>query len=162
MEGGNYGWPFCFENRRVDPLLNEAPRGRTRRAYCDETQSPVLTYTAHSAPIGFTFYTAGQFPGDYHGDALLTLRGSWNRTPPSGYKVVRVRFEGGAPVSVENFLTGFALPPARDRSETDRGGRRSYSFARLAGIAVAKDGAVLIADDANGIIYRVAYRGATK
>jgi glucose/arabinose dehydrogenase len=61
-------------------------------------------------------------------------------------------------VSVENFLTGFAFDPAHDRSEADRHRGRSYSFARLAGIAVAKDGAVLIADDANGIIYRVASR----
>jgi glucose/arabinose dehydrogenase len=154
VEGGNYGWPFCFENRRVDPLLSEAPEGRTRRDYCAATLPPALTYTAHSAPIGFTFYTGAQFPGDYQGDAFLALRGSWNRTPPSGYKVVRVHFDGGSPVSVENFLTGFELDPAHSRPNGV-----SYAFARVAGVAVAADGALLVSDDANGIIYRVSYPG---
>jgi glucose/arabinose dehydrogenase len=155
VDGGNYGWPFCFENRRVDPLISEAPKGLTRREYCAATQPPVLTYTAHSAPIAFTFYDGAQFPADYQGDAFLALRGSWNRTPPSGYKVVRVHFEGGSPVSMENFLTGFELDPARRNHPV------SYAFARVAGVAVAGDGALLVSDDANGIIYRVSYQGGS-
>ena len=111
VEGGNYGWPFCYGDRQVDQHLNVAPKGTTREAYCAETLPPALTYTAHSAPIGLTFYTASQFPSDYQGDAFVAMLRSWNRTPPSGYKVVRIRFEDGTPVGVEDFLTGFLSTP---------------------------------------------------
>jgi Raf kinase inhibitor-like YbhB/YbcL family protein len=75
------------------------------------------------------------------------MRGSWNRNPASGYEIVRIRFENGAPKSIEPFLTGFL---------TDGG---KTHFARPVGLAVAKDGSLLMADDANGVIYRVAYTG---
>jgi glucose/arabinose dehydrogenase len=157
VAGANYGWPFCYEDRRVDRLLSEAPKGQTRAAYCANTVPPVLTYTAHSAPIGFTFYTGSLFPRAYDGDAFLALRGSWNRTPPSGYKVVRVRFEGGTPVGVDDFLTGFHFDPGPGQAGFGR--NASYAFARIAGITVAGDGALLVSDDANGIVYRVARLG---
>jgi glucose/arabinose dehydrogenase len=68
--------------------------------------------------------------------------------------VVRVHVEGGSPLSVENFLTGFEFDPARCRNNGV-----SYTFARAAGVTVARDGALLVSDDANGIIYRVWYQG---
>lgn len=150
VEGGNYGWPFCFANRRVDRHLAQAPKGMSRRAYCNATVPPALTYTAHTAPIDFTFYTATQFPAGYRGDAFVTFRGSWNRTPPAGYKVARVEFDGGRPVRFRDFLTGFLV---------ERGGEM-YQFARIAGLAVARDGSLLVSDDSNGVIYRVSYDGA--
>lgn len=158
VAGGNYGWPFCYGDRRVDRRLNVTPPGTTREAYCATTLPPALTYTAHSAPIGLTFYTADQFPRSYHGDAFVTLRGSWNRTPPSGYKVVRLRFEEGKPVALDDFLSGFLLGPD-DLPDRARDPGMTYQFARLAGVAVAHDGALLVADDSNGVIYRVAYTG---
>jgi glucose/arabinose dehydrogenase len=161
VEGGKYGWPFCFEDRRIDPLISEAPKGQTRRAYCDGTRPPALTYTAHSAPLGMTFYTGRQFPSDYQGDAFLALHGSWNRTPVSGYKVVRVRFDGGTPVSVENFLTGFELDRREWAGRTEGSTARSV-FGRPAGVVVARDGALLVSDDMNGIIYRIAHQGAPR
>jgi Raf kinase inhibitor-like YbhB/YbcL family protein len=75
------------------------------------------------------------------------MRGSWNRNPPSGYEVVRIDFENGKPVRFEPFLSGFMSGQAGNFEQ----------FARLAGVAVAKDGALLVADDENGIIYRVAH-----
>jgi glucose/arabinose dehydrogenase len=161
VAGGNYGWPFCFGARRIDRLLNAPPpNGQSRAAYCAATQPAALTYTAHSAPIGLTFYDAAAFPAQYRGDAFVTLRGSWNRTPPSGYKVVRVRFDNGTPVEITDFLTGFQVDPKRHGWPAERG--VTYQFARLAGIAVAADGALLVADDSNGVIYRVSYIGSTR
>jgi Raf kinase inhibitor-like YbhB/YbcL family protein len=107
----------------------------------------VLGYTAHAAPMQFVFYPGGSFPQEYTGDAFATLRGSWNRKPASGYELVRVRFSGGVPQSMEPFVTGFL---------TDGG---TTHFARPVGLAVAADGSLLMADDANGVIYRISYTG---
>jgi Raf kinase inhibitor-like YbhB/YbcL family protein len=75
------------------------------------------------------------------------MRGSWNRVPASGYEIVRVRYQNGQPTKVEPFVTGFL---------TDGG---KTHIARPVGLAMAKDGSLLMADDANGVIYRVAYTG---
>lgn len=146
-EGGHYGWPYCYGARRVDTRFVQDPPDTTKAAFCATTRAPELTYQAHSAPVGFLFYGATQFPADYRGDAFVAMRGSWNRRVPTGYKVVRVRFDEGKPVAFEDFLTGFLLT----RGE-------SY-FARPAGLAVARDGALLITDDEGGVVYRVAYTG---
>ena len=81
------------------------------------------------------------------GDAFATMRGSWNRKPASGYEIVRIRFANGTPSSIETFVSGFL---------SDGG---TTHFARPAGLEVASDGSLLMADDANGVIYRVAYQG---
>ncbi|MEP6573349.1 MAG: PQQ-dependent sugar dehydrogenase [Gemmatimonadota bacterium] len=141
----DYGWPFCYANQKPDVTFSSEPPGSTREEHCARTVAPKLTYQAHSAPIGFVFYRSKQFPGDYRNDAFVTLRGSWNRHMPTGYKVVRIHFENGRPTQFEDFLTGFL---------TDGGQRYS---ARPAGIAVAADGSLLVSDDTNGVIYRIGY-----
>jgi hypothetical protein len=78
------------------------------------------------------------------------MRGSWNRKPPSGYEVVRIRFQNGRPVEFEQFLTGFLSKDGTGWAYT----------ARPTGIAIDRTGALLIADDSNGAMYRVAYRAA--
>ena len=93
------------------------------------------------------FYTASQFPAAYRNDAFVAFHGSWNRAKPTGYKVVRIRFKEGKPVGFEDFLTGFLV--------TDDG--LPYTFGRPAGLVVTKDGALLVGDDRNGMIYRVSY-----
>lgn len=148
VRGGDYGWPYCFGERRIDEAHPAEPEGTTKEAYCARTEPAVLTYEPHSAPIALAFYEGTGFPADYRGDAFVALRGSWNRYPPSGYKVVRIRFDNGRPVAMEDFLTGFLI----------EGGRAH--FGRPAGIAVARDGALLVSDDANGVVYRVAYQGS--
>jgi glucose/arabinose dehydrogenase len=94
--------------------------------------------------MAMVFYTASQFPAEYQNDAFVAMRGSWNRSKPSGYKVVRVHFENGQPARFDDFLTGFLIN--NDRSH----------FARLVGLAVNRDGSLLVSDDTNGVIYRVA------
>jgi Raf kinase inhibitor-like YbhB/YbcL family protein len=110
-----------------------------------DSEPMVLGYTAHAAPMQMVFYTNGSFPAEYNGDAFVTMRGSWNRKPASGYEIVRVRFERGQPTSFEPFVTGFL---------TDNG---TTHIARPMGLAIARDGSLLMVDDANGVIYRVAY-----
>jgi Raf kinase inhibitor-like YbhB/YbcL family protein len=110
----------------------------------------VLGYAAHAAPMQLVFYKGTGFPAEYQGDAFVTMRGSWNRKTASGYEIVRVRFQNGQARAVEPFVTGFL---------TD-GGRTH--IARPVGLAMAKDGSLLMADDANGVIYRVAYTGGSR
>jgi hypothetical protein len=105
---------------------------------------------AHSAPIGFVFYNGTQFPAEYRGDAFVAFRGSWNRSVPTGYEVMRVHFANGvpAPAPLSHFLSGFLL---------DDG---AAQFGRLAGLAVDAAGALLVAEDSNGVVYKVSYGAA--
>ncbi len=147
VEGKNYGWPYCFGEQEVDAYLSYPPPGATPEQYCANTKAPALLYEAHSAPIAMDFYEGTQFPEEYQGDAFVAMRGSWNRAEPSGYKVVRVAFENGRPTSIDDFVTGWLV----------EGG--TSHFGRVAGLAVAPDGALLISDDTNGVIYRVSHTG---
>jgi hypothetical protein len=96
------------------------------------------------------WYTGEQFPAEYRDDAFVAMRGSRNRKPPSGYEVLRIRFEDGESVALEPFVTGFLM-------ETEDGGWGHLG--RLAGLAMAADGSLLLVDDANGVIYRISYKG---
>jgi glucose/arabinose dehydrogenase len=116
----------------------EPPGEITHEDWAEATEAPVLTYTAHAAPMQMAFYAGSQFPEEYQGDALNAMRGSWNRNPPSGYEVVRVAFEDGKPQSVEPFITGFLVED----------GKNGYGYlGRPVGLAVGKDGSLFVADD---------------
>jgi len=148
IDGGDYGWPWCYGDRQVDALTPGHPDNTNKAQFCPTTQPMVLGYQAHSSPIQLVFYTGTQFPAAYRKDAFITFHGSWNRRPAVGYKVVRIRFDAaGRPTGFEDFLTGFL---------TDNG---SAQFGRPAGLALTRDGALLIGDDSNGVIYRVTYKG---
>jgi glucose/arabinose dehydrogenase len=144
QEGVNYGWPFVYGDRNINPQVDN-PRGTTKEAFAAATQPPVLEYQAHSAPIGFAFYNATQFPEHYRNGAFVPMRGSWNRIPATGYKLVFIPFSGGEPQAFEDFVSGFLI----------EGG--TAHFGRLAGVAVAADGSLLFTDDTNGVMYRVTY-----
>ena len=74
----------------------------------EQTALPDVLFQSHSAPLGLVFYDGDHFPADYRGDAFVALHGSWNRSVPTGYKIVRIRFENGRPAGgYENFATGF-------------------------------------------------------
>jgi glucose/arabinose dehydrogenase len=108
-----------------------------------------VLFRSHSAPIGLTFYDGASFPEEYRGDAFVALRGSWNSAKPVGYMVVRVPFEGGKPIGgYEVFATGFRIG----------GPDTAVVWGRPTGLAVAKDGSLLIADDTSNRIFRVSYR----
>jgi glucose/arabinose dehydrogenase len=145
--GRHYGWPFCGGMREPDWHVPDDPEAAPRREFCARTAPPVLTYQAHAAPMQLVYYTARAFPEAYRNDAFATMRGSWNRNPPVGYEVVRIEHDDeGNPTAIEPFVTGWLI----------EGG--SAFFGRLMGIAVAGDGALLVGDDENGVIYRIAHR----
>ncbi|MCW8060727.1 YbhB/YbcL family Raf kinase inhibitor-like protein [Agrobacterium tumefaciens] len=148
-QGKQYGWPHVYGKGDIYPQSTPVG-GLTKEQWRDQSVPMVLGYTAHAAPMQMKFYSGTSFPAEYAGDAFATMRGSWNRNPASGYEIVRIHFENGQPKSIEPFLTGFL---------TDGG---KTHFARPVGLAVAKDGSLLMADDTNGVIYRVAYTGTAR
>jgi Raf kinase inhibitor-like YbhB/YbcL family protein len=146
QKGKVYGWPHIWGKDGVNP--QSTPVGDISKEEWKAMSTPmVLGYTAHAAPMQMVFYKGGSFPAEFNGDAFVTMRGSWNRDPSSGYEIVRIRFANGEPVKFESFVSGFL---------TDGG---KTHIARPMGLAVASDGALLMADDANGVIYRISYRG---
>ena len=148
VDGAHYGWPYAYGDRVVDTLTTVDPPGSTKEAFAPATEPAVLELPAHASPIQLRFYDGAAFPAGYRGDAFVTLHGSWNRDPPNGYAVARLRFDdAGRPEGYEEFLTGFYFDGNR-------------VFGRPAGLAVLPDGALLVGDDFNGVIYRVAYAGA--
>jgi glucose/arabinose dehydrogenase len=145
QQGGFYGWPYAYIGKHPQAgFANIAP---------DKVQAaivPDLLFEAHSSALDIVFYEGEQFPAEYKGNAFVALKGSWNRLEPTGYKVVRVPFKDGRPEgSYENFATGFWVS----------GERRAEVWGRPAALAVTRDGALLIADDTGGTIWRVAYTG---
>jgi glucose/arabinose dehydrogenase len=144
-KGAFYGWPYAYLGQNADPTF-----GAKRPDMVAKTKAPDLLFQSHSAPLGLVFYEGSQFPAEYKGDAFVSLHGSWNSSVPTGYKVVRVHFANGKPVGgYDDFLTGFAKP----------GTSPAQVWGRPAGLLVAKDGSLLIADDAGKTVWRVAYTG---
>ena len=137
-EGAFYGWPWYYIGDHQDPRH----RGE-RRDLATRATVPDVLFQAHSAPLGIVFYQGAQFPAEYRGDAFVAFHGSWNRSKLTGYKVVRVILKDGKPTGVyEDFLTGFVAGDGR-------------VWGRPVDVAVMKDGALLVTDDAGGAIWRV-------
>ncbi|MBD2715368.1 PQQ-dependent sugar dehydrogenase [Microvirga sp. STR05] len=148
--GGNYGWPSIIADGKPYPA-NKPKSGETYAQFDAKAVRPLLLYKAHSAPLGLVFNRSQQLPAEYQNTAFVTMHGSWNRAQPSGYKIVRVRFnEQGQPQQFEDFVTGWLVE--NDKSE----------FGRPCAIVQAADGSLLVSDDDNGVIYRVAYTGGGK
>jgi glucose/arabinose dehydrogenase len=145
QEGGFYGWPYAYIG--AHPQAGFANRAPDK---VKATIAPDLLFEAHSSALDLVFYEGEQFPPEYKGHAFVALRGSWNRSEPTGYKVVRVPFKDGRPEGYyENFVTGFWIS----------GEQRAEVWGRPAALAVAKDGSLLVADDTGGTIWRISHTG---
>jgi glucose/arabinose dehydrogenase len=143
--GGDFGWPYCYGNRVPDASFGGTP------ARCSATVPPRVEVQAHSAPLGLAFYSGQMFPADCQGDLFVAFHGSWNRSVPTGYKIVRVKMnDQGKPEGVQDFITGW-LPPGETR--------RGKWMGRPVGLAIGPDGALFISDDGSGSIYRVTWHG---
>ncbi|QAU50355.1 PQQ-dependent sugar dehydrogenase [Bradyrhizobium guangzhouense] len=139
-EGAFYGWPWFYIGSNEDPRHAGA-----RPDLKDRVTVPDVLIQAHSASLGMTFYQGTQFPSEYQGDAFAAEHGSWNRSKRTGYKVIRIRMKDGKPTGeYEDFVTGFVV-------------NDSQVWGRPVGIAVAKDGALLISEDTGGTIWRVTH-----
>jgi glucose/arabinose dehydrogenase len=144
-KGAFYGWPYAYIGAHPDPVY-----GKKRPDLVAKTKVPDLLFQSHSAPTGLVFYEGDQFPAEYKGDAFVSLHGSWNSSKPTGYKVVRVHFANGKPVGgYDNFVTGFRVDDSNP----------AQVWGRPAGLAIAKDGSLLIADDAGKTVWRVRWTG---
>ncbi len=143
QDGGFYGWPWYYMGGHHDPRLPDSHPDLKAKLI-----TPDVLIQPHSAPLGFAFYEGGQFPKDYQGDIFLALHGSWNRGSRTGYEVVRVPLhqQGKASGEYQDFLTGFVTADGN-------------VWGRPVGIAVAKDGSLLVSDDGSKSIWRVSYAG---
>lgn len=142
-DSADYGFPIAYEKRVVDET-REDPMGTTKAEYAAKTEPMVIGFPAHSAAMNLVFLDkVKSAPAGFADDALISMHGSWNRKNPDGFKVVRVKFEGGQPTGYEDFLTGFYNAEARTR------------FGRPCGLVVGSNGVVYMSDDANGVIYSI-------
>jgi glucose/arabinose dehydrogenase len=133
---GFYGWPYSYYGRHVDSRVKPQDPALVARAIV-----PDYALGPHTASLGLTFNTGDGLPG-YEGGAFVGQHGSWNRNPPSGYKVIFVPFSGGKPSGpARDVLTGFLV------GDQARG--------RPVGVAIDGRGALLVADDVGNTIWRV-------
>jgi glucose/arabinose dehydrogenase len=139
-----YGWPYSYLGNHPQPGL-----AAKRPDLVAQAVVPDLLFRSHSAPLGLVFYDGAQFPVDYRGDAFVALHGSWNAAQPTGYMVVRVPFKEGRPAGgYQVFATGFRV----------NDGAPAEVWGRPVGLAVAKDGSLLVADDVGQTVWRIFYR----
>ena len=156
-KGADYGWPACyFDDTQRKLVLSPEYGGDGGKALgdCASKVGPIAFFPAHWAPDGLVFYTGKTFPAHYRGGAFIAFHGSWNRAPgpQGGYQVVFVPFSGGKPASpsgFEKFADGFA----EGKMQPDRAAHRPT------GLAAGPDGALYIADDQGGRVWRVTFGG---
>ena len=145
VDGGFYGWPYSYIGSNPEQKLEGKRPDLVKKAIVPDT-----LFRSHSAPVGLAFATGTSFPKDYQGGAWVALHGSWNATPPRGYHVVYVPFTNGkAADHYIVFASGF-WAQNEDRAEV---------WGRPSGVAVMKDGALLIADEVSQTLWRVSYTG---
>lgn len=143
-QGGFYGWPWYYFGAHQDPR-----HSGERADLADKALVPDVPYQAHSAALSMTFYVANAgksaFPDAYAGDAFVAFHGSWNRSLHTGYKLVRVRMNGGVPTGeYEDFVTGFIVDDAK-------------VWGRPVATLELADGSLLLSDDASNSIYRISH-----
>lgn len=141
--GVDAGWPYCYGDRIPDTNFTNPGDDR-----CQSVIEPKVQMQAHSAPLGLAFYEGTMFPAEYRNNIFVAFHGSWNRSIPTGYKVVRVKLDvNGQPVGgAQDFITGWLAP-----GET----RKGRWMGRPVGIAFGSDGSMYLSDDAGGVVYRV-------
>jgi glucose/arabinose dehydrogenase len=136
--GAFYGWPYSYYGQTVDTRVKPARPGLVATAL-----RPDYALGAHTASLGLTFYEGSSFPAAYRKGAFIGQHGSWNRSPPSGYKVVFVPFTAGKPSGPpQDILTGFL-------------NRQGEALGRPVGVETDQTGALLVADDVGNVIWRV-------
>src|SRR3984957_7396538 len=142
-EGGFYGWPWWYMGPHQDPRL-----AGQRPDLKNKVITPDVILQPHNASLEMTFYDGTQFPAEYAGDIFAAEHGSWNRSPRTGYELIRVPLHqtGHASGEYEDFLTGFVVD---DKSV----------WGRPVGVATAPDGSLLVSDDGSGSIWRITYEG---
>jgi glucose/arabinose dehydrogenase len=140
-EGGNYGWPICYGQNVPDLDFNQG--AFTEKLCAEPFELPShIDIPAHSAPLGLDFFPEEGWPEDFWYNALVAYHGSWNRSKPTGYKVVRFKLTAdGRYLGEDDFVTGFW--------------RNGEAWGRPAGILISPGGVIYISDDKAGAVYRI-------
>ncbi|HEY9098329.1 MAG TPA: sorbosone dehydrogenase family protein [Thiobacillus sp.] len=137
-DGAFYGWPYSYYGQHVDTRVKPPRPDLVAKAI-----APDFALGTHTASLGLAFYESTLLPSHYAGGAFIGQHGSWNRQPPSGYKVIFVPFEAGRPAGMpEDVLTGFR-------------NAQGQALGRPVGVVVDRTGALLVADDVGNIVWRV-------
>ena len=140
MKGLHFGFPHCHGGVVGDPEFGGDPA-------CTQFTAPIVQLDAHVAALGMRFYTGKTFPEAYHNQIFIAEHGSWNRSRKTGYRVTMVRMNGvGTPV-YEPFAQGWQVG--------------NTAWGRPVDVEVMADGSLLVSDDKNGVIYRIAYPSET-
>jgi glucose/arabinose dehydrogenase len=159
--GRFYGYPYCWSEHELPGTGYGSgtqwadPDNTTHDdAWCQDPANvlpPVLVMQAHSAPLDLEFYSGGSFPDDVLGDALITFHGSWNRSPATGYKVVRVPFGAdGMPAGEPVALLESANPGDTDADWPHR----------PVGLGIGARGQLFVSSDASGLIIAIGHEGS--
>ncbi|MDN3580178.1 PQQ-dependent sugar dehydrogenase [Mucilaginibacter flavus] len=139
-ENGFYGWPYAYFGQHEDPNHQGESDEMVKKAIV-----PDVALGSHTASLGLAFYNGKSFPAKYRNGAFIGQHGSWNSSNLVGYKVVFVPFINNKPTGqIEDFLTGFVADA-----------KRAKVYGRPVGVAVAKDGSLLVADDSSNKIWCV-------
>jgi glucose/arabinose dehydrogenase len=144
--GLHFGFPFCHQGDVAYPQFG------SQRA-CATTEPPVQKLGPHVAALGFTFYTGNMFPPSYRTAAIIALHGSWNRSTPSGYRVMAAPTEGRRVTRYEPLVDGFLTAAA-----TGGRGAGAAAIGRPVDVLQMPDGSILISDDRGNRLIRVSYR----
>jgi len=144
-DGAFYGWPYSYFGQHVDPRVSPPQPALVARAI-----APDYALGAHTAPLGLVSSAGTTLPLAFANGMFIGQHGSWNRRPRSGYKVIFVPFKDGQPNGLPvDVLTGFL---------SDKGD----AFGRPVGVALDRQGALLVADDVGNVIWRVAAQALKK
>ena len=135
-QGKHYGWPYCYESQIFD-------QGFGKSFDCLKTEIPAYTFTAHMAPLGLSFYQKGALPKRYNHSLFIAFHGSWNRSIPAGYKVIRLKLDSiGNIISHEDFISGWLK-------------KNGSPSGRPVDIEYSPEGELYLSDDFLGAIYRI-------
>lgn len=144
-DGAFYGWPYSYFGPHVDERVKPPRPDLVAQAIV-----PDYALGAHTACLGLAFYQGTRLPGKFRHGAFVGQHGSWNRSPPVGYKVVFVPFRNGEPRGLpEDVLTGFV-------------NAEGHALGRPVGVAIDRHGALLVADDVGNAIWRVTARESAR
>ncbi len=144
-EGKNYGWPNCYGQNIHDDAFDKNTYIRNPCMGPFETPS-YIDIPAHSAPLGLAFFPSEGWSADYAGDLLVAYHGSWNRTVPTGYKIVRYHLDkNGQVLSSEDFLSGFLQ-------------KNGSLYGRPVDILISKQGRIFVSDDKSGVVYMISLK----
>jgi len=139
----DYGWPICYGQNIHD---TDFDKNTYIRNPCEEKIPAAVDLQAHSAPLGIAFVPEEGWPEDYWYDALVAYHGSWNRTVPTGYKIVRHKFDAdGNYLGVEDFISGWLT--------------KDGALGRPVDVVAQPGGVLYVSDDKAGVIYQIRYLG---